>query len=125
MSLSLMPMGFGQTSPPALERFPDALVSTGRVVAGPLMDLGDGGGGQSQGGDTGATAGPGRQVAGHGEGFRRQGPEGQLGAPVVKKPPLGPVDPAGVGGQDGLQGGGDGLVGSAQLRQGRRTAADY
>ena len=27
---------------------------------------------------------------------------------------------AGVGGEDGLQGGGDSLVGSAQLRQGRR-----
>ena len=83
-------------------------------MAGPLVGLGD----------AGAAAGPGGQVAGHGEGFRRQRPEGQLGAPVVKEAPLGPVDPSGVGGEGGLQGGGDGLLGSAQFRQGRGPAGN-
>ena len=69
-------------------------------MAGPLVGLGDGGCGQAQGGDAGA----GGQVAGYGEGLRRQGPQAHLAAPFVEKLPLGTVDAPGVVGEDGLQG---------------------
>ena len=42
-------------------------------MAGPLMGLGDGAGGQAQGGNAGVITGAGGQVAGHGKGARRQG----------------------------------------------------
>ena len=74
-------------------------------MAGQLVGLGDGGGGQAQGGHAGAGAGAGSQVADDGEGIGRQGREAYLVAPSFKEPPLGAVDPAGVVGEDGLQGG--------------------
>ena len=69
-------------------------------MAGPLVDLGDGGGGQAHGGDARAGAGAGGQVAGDGEGFRRQGVETHLAIPIGEEPPLGAVDAAGVVGQE-------------------------
>ena len=93
-------------------------------MAGPFVYLGDGGGGQAQGGDGGAIAGPHCQVAGDGEGLRRQGWEAHRVAPFVEQPPLCAVDPAGVFGEDGLQGGGNALVGDAQRREGRGRAGD-
>ena len=64
--------------------------------------------------------GAGGQVAGHGEGLGRQGPEAHLVAPAGEDAPLGPVDPAGVAGEDRLQGVGHAPVGGAQFgRQGR------
>ena len=88
-------------------------------MAGSLVDLGDGGGGEAQGGNTGAGAGADGQVAGDGEGFRRQGAQVHAASPAFKEPPLGAVDAAGVVGEDGLQCVGHALVGGAQ---GRRAA---
>ena len=93
-------------------------------MSGPFMRLGYGGGGQAHGGDTGAGAGAGGQVAGHGEGLRRQGAEAHLVAPAVEKLPLGLIDALGVVGEDGLQGFGHALVGGAQSRQGCRFPED-
>ena len=99
-------------------------VQAGGFVAGPLVGLGDGGGGQAHGGDGGAIAGAGGQVAGDGEGFRRQGVETHLAIPIGEEPPLGAVDAAGVFGEDGLQGGGNAPVGGAQGRRCGRRAGD-
>ena len=85
-------------------------------MAGPFVYLGDGGGGQAQGGDGGAIAGAHCQVAGDGEGLRRQGWEAHRVAPVFKDAPLGGVDAPGVVGEDRLQGVGHALVGGAQGR---------
>ena len=93
-------------------------------MAGPFVYLGDGGGDQAQGGNTGAGAGADGQVAGHGEGFRRQGTQVHVAAPAFKEPPLGAVDAPGVVGEGGLQGVGHAPVGGAQLREGRGRAGD-
>ena len=86
------------------------------------MGVGDGGGGEPHGGDAGAGAGAGSQVAGDGEGLRRQGREAYVATPVGEQPPLGAVDALGVVGEYGLQGVGHALVGGAQLRRcGRGT----
>ena len=90
-------------------------------MAGPFVYLGDGGGGQAQGGNTGAVTGADGQVAGNGEGFDRQGAQANLAALLVEKLPLGAVDAAGVVGQDGLQGVGYARVGGAQGRAPRRA----
>ena len=82
------------------------------------MGLGDGGGGQAQGGEAGAGARTGGQVTGDGEGLHRQVREAYVAAPFVKKLPLGLVDAVGVVGEDGLQGGGDALSAA------RRAGAD-
>ena len=57
-----------------------------------------------------------------GEGLRRPAREAYLVAPVGEQFPLCTVDAAGVSGEEGLQGGGDALVGDAQCRQGRGLA---
>ena len=88
------------------------------------MGLGDGGGGEPHGGDAGAGAGAGSQVAGDGEGLRRQGREAYVATPVGEQPPLGAVDALGVVGEDGLQCRGHALVGGAQFREGRGLAWD-
>ena len=93
-------------------------------MAGPLVGLGNGAGGQAHSGDAGAGAGPHRQVAGHGEGIRRQGAEAYVAAPVVEQTPLGAVEAPGVVGEDGLQGVGHAPVGGAQDRRRRRLAED-
>ena len=51
-------LGPGQTPAPTLQRLAHAPVPAGRVVAGPFVYLGDGGGGQAQGSDAGALTGP-------------------------------------------------------------------
>ena len=88
-------------------------------MSGPLMGLGDG-----RRGDAGAVTGAGGQVAGDGEGFRRQGREVHIATPVGEQFPLCAIDAPGVDGEDRLQGGGDALVGGAQGRQGRGWAGD-
>ena len=88
------------------------------------MGLGDGGGGKAQGGDAGAGARAVGQVTGDGEGFRRQGREAYLVAPVGEQFPLCAIDAPGVVGEDGLQGGGDALIGGAQGRQSSRLSGD-
>ena len=93
-------------------------------MAGLLVGLGDGGGGQAQGGDAGAGTGPHRQVAGHGEGLRRQGRKSHPVAPAGEDTPLGAVDAAGVVGEDGFQRVSHALVGGAQGRRRRRLAKD-
>ena len=70
----------------------------------PLVSLGDGGGGQAQGGNAGASTGANRQIAGHGEGLSWQGAQVHAAAPAFKEPPLGAVDAAGVVGEDGRKG---------------------
>ena len=82
-------------------------------MAGQLVDLGDGGGDQAQGGDAGAITGADRQVAGYGEGLGRQGAQVHVAAPFVEKLPLDLIDTPGVVGEDGLQGVADALVGGA------------
>ena len=67
--------------------------------------------------DAGAGTGQGGQVAGHGEGFGRQGDESDLVAPAGEDAPLGAVDALGVIGEDGLQGVGHALIGGAQCRR--------
>ena len=115
-------LGFRQPTPPSFQRGAYPTILAGRFVARPLMGLGDGGGGEPHGGDAGAGAGAGSQVAGDGEGLRRQGREAYVATPVGEQPPLGAVDAAGVVGEDGLQGVGHALVGGAQLRRcGRGT----
>ena len=86
--------------------------------------LGDGGRGQAQGGDAGASIGSGSQIAGDGEGFRRQGCEAHLVAPVVEQTPLGAVDAPGVVGEDRLQGVGHALVSGTQSRHSGGLAED-
>ena len=51
-----------------------------------------------------------RQVAGHGEGLRRQGAQSYLVAPASEQPPLGGVDAPGVVGENSFQGVGHALV---------------
>ena len=63
---------------------------------------------------TGAITGAGGQVAGHGEGFRREEAQSYLAAPTGEQPPLGAVDASGVVGEDRLQGVASALVGGAQ-----------
>ena len=72
-----------------------------------LVRLGDGGGGQAQGGDAGAGTGPHRQVTGRRQWIGRQGSEVQVATPAGEESPLGGVDAPSVVGEDGLQGGGD------------------
>ncbi len=81
------------------------------------MRLGYGGGGQAQGDNAGAITGAGGQVAGHGAGLRLQEAKAYVATPAVEKLPLGGVDPAGVVGEDGLQGVGHARVGGAQGRR--------
>ena len=88
------------------------------------MRLGNGAGGEPHSGDAGAGVGAGGQVAGHGEGFRRQGAQVHVAAPAFKEPPLGAVDAPGVVGEDRLQGVGHALVGGAQGRQSGGLAGD-
>ena len=57
-------------------------------------------------------------------GFRRQGTQVHLVAPAGEDAPLGAVDPAGVVGEDRLQGVGHTLVGGAQGRRSGRRAGD-
>ena len=76
-------------------------------MAGPLVGFGD----------AGAGIGADGQVAGHGEGFRRQGAQAYAATPVGEESPLGAVDAAGVVGEDGIQSVGHALVGSAQHRR--------
>ena len=83
------------------------------------MGLRYGGGGQAQGGDAGAGAGAGGQVAGHGEGLGGERGEPDLAAPAGEDAPLGIVGPAGVAGEDRLQGCGHALIGGAQLGERR------
>ena len=64
--------------------------------------------------DAGAITGAGGQVAGHGEGLRRQGGEAHVTTPVVEQTPLGAIDAASVI----REGGGDALVGGPQGRRG-------
>ena len=87
-----------------------------------FMRFGYSGGGQAHGGNAGAITGADGQVAGHGEGFGRQGVPAHLAAPFVEKLPLGLIDALGVVGEDGLQGVGHPLVGGAQGRRSRRGA---
>ena len=54
-------------------------------MSGPLMGLGDGRRGQAHSGNAGAITGAGGQVAGHGEGLRRQGAESYVATLVVEK----------------------------------------
>ena len=96
-----------------------ARVPAGRFQFRPLVGFGDRAGGQTQGGDGGAVISPGGQVAGHGEGLGRQGPQAHLVAPAGEAAPLGVVGPAGVVGEDGLQGLGHAPVGGPERRQGR------
>ena len=110
-------LGPGQTPAPTLQRLAHAPVPAGRIVAGPFVYLGDGGGGQAQGGNTGAGAGADGQVAGYGEGFRRHGTQVHVAAPAFKEPPLGAVDAAGVVGEDGRKGVGHAPVGGPQGRR--------
>ena len=93
-------------------------------MAGPFVYLRDGATRQAQGGNTGAGAGADGQVAGHGEGFRRQGAQVHAAAPFVEQPPLGAVDAAGVVGEDGRKGVGHPLVGGAQGRRGSGRAGN-
>ena len=89
------------------------------------MGFRDGAGGQAHGRDAGATTGQGGQVAGHGEGLRRQKLEAHVATPVGEESPLGGVDAAGVACEDGLQGVGHAPVGGAQgRRSGRRAGND-
>ena len=53
----VLALGSGQPTTPTLQRLAHAPVPAGRIVAGPFVYLGDGGGGQAQGGNTGAGAG--------------------------------------------------------------------
>ena len=108
-------LGLDQPSPPSFQGGADARVPAGGFVAGPLVDLGDGATRQAHSSDAGAGTGADGQVAGHDEGFRRQGRETHRVAPFVEQPPLDAVDAAGVVGEDGLQGGGDALVGRALM----------
>ena len=116
--------GLARPPAPTLQRLAHAPVPAGRIVAGPFVYLGDGATRQAQGGNTGAGAGADGQVAGHGEGFRRHGTQVHVAAPAFKEPPLGAVDPAGVVGEDGLQGVGHAPVGGPQGRRGGRRAGD-
>ena len=95
--------GFERRSSPSFWRGAHARVPTGRFQLRPLVDLGDGGRGQAQGGDAGAGAGA-----------RRQGAQVHVAAPVVEQPPLGAVDAPGVVGEDGPQGVGHAPVGVPQ-----------
>ena len=89
------------------------------------MGFRDGGGGQAQGGDTGAGAGLGGQVAGHGEEFGGEGDEPHLVAPAVEAAPLGSVGAAGVVGEDCFQGLGHAPVGGGQLGEPGGLNGDY
>ena len=82
-------LGPGQTPGPSSQRGAHTWVPAGRFVAGPLVGLGDGAGGEAQGGNAGAIAGPHRQVTGDGEGFGRQGAEVHRVAPFSEKLSLG------------------------------------
>ena len=86
-------------------------------MAGQLVSLGDGGGGQAQGGNAGAIGGADGQVTRDCQRFGRQGWEAHRVAPVVEQPPLGGVDTLGVFGEDRLQGVGHALIGGAQGRR--------
>jgi len=108
-------LGFREAPSPSLQRGAHARVPAGGLQLRPLVGFRDGRRGQPDGGDAGAGAGPGGQVAGHGEGLRRQSNEPDLVAPAGEDAPLGPVDAAGVVGEDRLQGVGHALVGSPQL----------
>ena len=117
-------LGLGKASSPFLQRGAHARVPAGLFQLRPLVGLGDGAGDQPQGGDGGAGARPGCQVAGHGGGLGRQGAEAHVATPVGEEPLLGAVDALGVVGEDGLQGVGHAPVGGEQRRQGRGGAGD-
>ena len=61
-----------------------------------------------------APGGPDGQVAGYGEGLRRQGPQAHLAAPFVEKLPLGAVDAPGCCRRGRTPGRRHPLVGGAQ-----------
>ena len=86
-------------------------------MAGPLVGLRDGATHQMHGGNAGAITGADGQVAGHGEGFGRQGAQSHQVAPAGEESPLSGVDALGVIGEDGLQGRGHAPVGGAQGRR--------
>ena len=85
-------------------------------MAGPLVGLRDGATHQVHGGNARAITGADGQVAGHGEGFGRQGAQSHQVAPAGEESPLSGVDALGVVGEDGLQGRGHAPVGGAQSR---------
>ena len=114
-----LPLGSGQTPAPTLQRLAHAPVPAGRILAGPFVGLGDSAGGQPHGSNAGAGTGAGGQVTRNGQRFRRERSQPHLAAPVGEESPLGAVDAPGVVGEDRLQRGSHGLVGSPQLGQGR------